>query len=393
MFFSFAKKIFKFFFFLLFLFFFSSLSSFYITPYLVNKGYKAILLPQAQGIEYVKKGIKIKIKEYSPLIKINKAYFFFKDFPHIGLKGTVLNKEDAIFLQQTLLVYEKEVEYKRKKMLKSKKKTPGIKTNTFDLRASPPIRQLRHGSQKNKIDKIILDAGHGGQDVGASSYGFLEKDLAILVTRDLKKSLLKLGSKAKIILIRNRDQYVSLEKRCHLANRSLGPYENGLFVSIHLNTWFNEKITGFETYYLGHNKKILKARVYAHIEDTSFNIQKTNLSYMDPFKIIFSHLEVIQYQKESRFIANKVSTLVHQKINDYTVNRGVKSELFYVLKGVLMPSILIEVGFISNKNDLEFITDVKNRRRLTDSVASGIIEYEKDFEKTIGFSQNLFLLE
>ena len=389
--FAFAKKIFNLFFSLLFLF--SSLSSFYITPYLVNKGYKAILLPQDQGVEYVKKEIKIKIKEYSPLIKINKSFFFLKDFPYIGLKGTVLSKEDALFLQQTLLVYEKEIEYKRKTMIKSKKKTSSIKTNAFDLRSAPPIRQLRRENQKNKIDKIILDAGHGGKDVGASSYGFLEKDLAILVTLDLKKSLLRLGSQAKIIMIRNGDQYVSLEKRCHLANHSLGPYENGLFVSIHLNTWFNEKITGFETYYLGHNNKILKARVYAHIEDTSFNIQKTNLSYLDPFKIIFSHLEVIQYQKESRFIANTVSTLVHQKINNYTVNRGVKSELFYVLKGVLMPSILIEVGFISNKNDLEFITDVKNRRHLTDSIASGIIEYEKDFEKTIGFSQNLFLLE
>ena len=237
---------------------------------------------------------------------------------------------------------------------------------------------------------IIIDPGHGGKDPGASSYGFLEKNFTLLISKEISATLIK-KSKIKVLLTREKDVYKSLEARCHIANSNLKEHQNGLFISIHLNTWFNTRTRGLEIYYLGLNKDITAARIYAHVEDIPFNAKMTNLGLINPYEAIFSRLEIIQYQKESQVIAKNILSTIHHEVKNYTINRGLKTDLFYVLKGVLMPAVLLEIGFISNKKDLEFITTKSNRQKLIESTANGILKYVKTFEKHQGFSEKIFL--
>ena len=214
-----------------------------------------------------------------------------------------------------------------------------------------------------------------------------------MITKDLAHSLVDVGTEAKVLMTRKTDRYVSLEERCHFANSALGAGENGLFVSLHLNRWFHKKTRGFEAYYLAHSTNVMDARITSHIEDTKFNLTQTNWQGLDPYKVIFSRLEMVQYQKESKTIAERISHYFQKENATTSHMRGVKSELFYVLKGTLMPAVLIEVGFISNKKDLELLTDSIQRKHLTRAIAKGILQYEKEFNRSSGFSSQFFLLD
>ena len=354
---------------------------------MVQKGYQVQYLEPTKTFLYTKENLSITITEYIPLIQINAAAYFFKTSPIIGHMGVQLEKEDALRFQKWVDVHETNTNRFIPKTIPPQKKRAA---------KQPPVSLIPNKKKyfkKNsayKLHKIIIDAGHGGKDGGAKAYGYKEKDMTLLITKELARSLKKAGTKAKIILTRKRNRYVSLEKRCHIANRALKQHENGLFISIHLNAWFHEETRGFETYYLAHSSKVTDARVLSHIEDTTVDLSNTNWKGKNPYSVIFSRLEIVQYQRESKFIAESITRSVQKHVRLYPVNRGVKSDLFYVLKGTLMPAILIEVGFLSNKKDVEFLTHPKKRSLLTDSIAQGVIHYEKTLQNTRNFSKDLF---
>ncbi|MBL8993342.1 MAG: N-acetylmuramoyl-L-alanine amidase, partial [Spirochaetia bacterium] len=147
---------------------------------------------------------------------------------------------------------------------------------------------------------------------------------------------------------------------------------------------------GFEVYYLSHQGWSENARIVALAENRIFQVEQTNVKSLNPFEKIFGRLEVIQYQRESKMIADNVSFSVYNGIKDYVVNRGVKSERFYVLKGALMPSVLIEVGFVSSKEDLIYLSEDEKLAQMANAVAKGIEQYVKDFNQSRGFTEELF---
>ncbi|MBN8218190.1 MAG: N-acetylmuramoyl-L-alanine amidase, partial [Spirochaetes bacterium] len=191
-------------------------------------------------------------------------------------------------------------------------------------------------------------------------------------------------------LLRDKDEYISSEDRCRVANGKVKRDQNGLFVSIHLNIWLDAETRGFEVYYMGHQEWSENARIWAIWENRAFNPERTNLAGLSDWEKIFGRIAAIQYQKESRMIAENVHFAVFNRIKDYAVSRGVKSETFYVLKGAVMPSILIECGFLSNKADMEYLSEEAKMRRLADAIAEGLAQYVKDFNQTGGFTGDLF---
>ena len=234
----------------------------------------------------------------------------------------------------------------------------------------------------------MLDMGE--KTPGCVAYGYKEKEFTLLIAKEIYANLKKRNLPYEIIMIRNKDVYYSLEKRCHIANSQLKKNENGIFISIHLNVWVTSKPRGFEAYFLEYNKDILQARIYSHIEDVSFTLENKKLiSNLNSFDILFSQLEVIQYQKESQIIANLITEKVASEVTEYSVNRGIKSDSFYVLKGTLMPSSLLEIGFLSNKKDLEFLSDQQKRLKVVNAIVNGILEYIALFNKTSGFRKNI----
>lgn len=258
------------------------------------------------------------------------------------------------------------------------------------LVANPIPESVLRLTNTGKVDVIFIDPGHGGADPGAVAYGFRESDMALKVSQAFRRALTNRLPQVKVVMLREGDAYVTLEDRCRLANAKLGNGGNGLFISIHLNTWLDPDTRGFEVYYMAHQEWSENARIWGIWENRVFQPEHTNLKGLSAWERIFGRIATIQYQKESRMIAENVHHAVFSKLKDYAVSRGVKAETFYVLKGAIMPSILVEVGFISSKADLEYLQEEERLSKLVDAMAQGVEQYVKDFDQTQGFTADLF---
>ena len=400
-----------------------------IEEYFIKNKYQLTL--NNNQLKFTQSNIHVTLVPYVPLFKINNENYFFKYYPHHTKLGLTLHKKDYKLLTDIINYYQEQQALKIKNISKfsiakqtnrlqsppvkkpSNPKTKKLKSELstlisdtkFDSNKSKKIENKNHKIpfKKNKdiinfnfdntitFNKIFLDAGHGGKDPGCVAYGYQEKDFTLLIAKEIYTNLINRNLPYEIILTRKKDIYYSLERRCHIANSQLKENENGIFISIHLNVWVTSKPRGFEAYFLEHDKDILQARIYSHVEDVSFNLENKDLiSNINSFDILFSQLEVIQYQKESQMIANLITQRVVSEVKEYAVNRGIKSDLFYVLKGTLMPSALLEVGFLSNKKDLEFLSDRESRLKVVNSIADGILEYVSKFNQTSGFRKELY---
>ena len=175
-----------------------------------------------------------------------------------------------------------------------------------------------------KFSKVVIDAGHGGQDQGARIGYIYEKHLALDVSRRLERFLN--GKGIKTIMTRTTDVFVPLEKRSEVANKT----RDSIFVSIHFNMVNYAGPKGVETWY---------------------------------------------YNQEGY----KMALYVQQKIisNLRTVNRGAKFERFKVLRTCTKPAVLVEGGFISTQADLKRCLDPKYREALAQSIGLGLLEYRK----------------
>lgn len=171
--------------------------------------------------------------------------------------------------------------------------------------------------------KVFLDAGHGGIDPGATGNGYKEKDLTLKLCLDVEKQVARHGMITN--QTRRDDRFVSLEKRSELANA----FKADAFISFHFNSFTNNLASGVET---------------------------------------FSHTNSIK----GRELATKIqSELVKAKL--YIKDRGVKQANFSVLRRTNMPASLLEVCFISNKEDVEFF--IKNYSKYVQTIAKAIVEY------------------
>ena len=196
---------------------------------------------------------------------------------------------------------------------------------------------------------VVIDAGHGGKDPGAMAHGYKEKDIALAVA-------LKTGSKIKadhpnvrVLYTRDRDVFVGLQARSDFANR----HKASLFISIHLNSSPSGSAYGTETYVIGMNKQSNNLNV-AMRENKAMLLEsdyKTTYKGFDPTNaesyIIFDLMQEA-YINRSIDIAKFVE---RQYKNNGRTSRGVRQEGLWVLSQSAMPSILTEIGFISNAND------------------------------------------
>ncbi|HMB01270.1 MAG TPA: N-acetylmuramoyl-L-alanine amidase [Spirochaetota bacterium] len=361
------------------------LHCFDVLKYLQQKNYQLTYVPAEAKYIFSKKKMKIILQEDNHIFYIYKYYLNFDRFPYTCGSRLCLADKDKKFFTKVLHKIEN-----RLHKLQQKKEREEFRRELAILRQKiipepsiPPVAE--------KIKYIFIDPGHGGKDPGAVAYGYHEKNFALQIATNLGKIIKKKIPEIKIILTRTNDTFLSLAKRCNQANRKLKK-NNGIFISIHLNAWLITDAKGFEVYYLGHSKDSLSERISA-FENGVYREGKTNLDKMKFYERIFANINVVQYQKESRMLAGEIISSVYNKITNYTVNRGRKSDLFYVLKGALMPSILIEAGFISNKEDLKFLTAADNIQLLCEAVTKGIKKYINAYELTHGFTRKLFLNE
>lgn len=221
---------------------------------------------------------------------------------------------------------------------------------------------------------VLIDPGHGGEDLGAvgsinlgkKSQQILEKDVALDLARKIQVELKKRNIKS--FLSRSIDRNVSLAERAHMAEK----IKADLYISVHLNSSTQKEPRGFETYYLdNHQDAAVKKVEEAENKDLSGEALVVNQ--------ILTDLVIDRTVETSKALANRIHNQIHADIGKSfgLVNRGIKPGLFYVLALAKRPAILLEVGFISNEKELKRLMTKEFQQKYAVAVATGISKYLK----------------
>ena len=223
--------------------------------------------------------------------------------------------------------------------------------------------------------RIVIDAGHGGHDPGAVGPNKLyEKDVVLDIALKLRE-LLQKNPSYEIFLTRDKDVFIPLEQRTAIANSK----NADLFVSIHANASPSRAAKGIETYMLNWTNDEEAMKVAARENAISIKkMRQMNRKEMDILDIIKSDLSRENKRDESIKLAHYIQkNLVSDLHRDYNhiVDLGVKQALFYVLFGAKMPSVLVEVSFISNPLEERLLSKDDYRGDLAKSLSAGITKY------------------
>ncbi|MFA5275313.1 MAG: N-acetylmuramoyl-L-alanine amidase [Candidatus Omnitrophota bacterium] len=220
----------------------------------------------------------------------------------------------------------------------------------------------------SRIKKVVIDAGHGGNDPGTiGRTGLREKDVNLDLAKRLG-NLLK-GQGVEVIYTRATDRFIPLESRVDIANRSGAD----LFISIHSNANRVRSLNGFEVYYVAasvsdSNRAVASARSAGiNLEDSYFASNSLALkATLWDMIYTYNRAESIELSHSiCRFINNNCDTKVI----------GVKAARYYVLKGIRMPGILIEAGFLSNASEERMLKNPFYRQKIVESIMEGIGDY------------------
>ena len=227
---------------------------------------------------------------------------------------------------------------------------------------------------------IVLDAGHGGHDPGATGPGgLMEKDLVLDVTRRVAK-LVDNRLQLKVLLSRDGDHFVPLKDRTSFANRE----QADLFVSIHANAHALATQEGVETYFLSSEATDIAARRTAALENSVVQLEKPAAARggstpQDLLRAVLWDLAQSGFLVESSHLAEVVQDSMTRSLR--IPNRGVKQAGFYVLGGAAMPAVLIEIGFVTNPKEEKRLRDSKYRDEIALAIFSGIAEYKRNWDQ------------
>ena len=225
-----------------------------------------------------------------------------------------------------------------------------------------------------KLGRVVIDAGHGGKDTGTiGPNGLMEKELVLDVALRLGK-LIKKELGAEVVYTRSDDTFIPLEERPLIANRE----KADLFISVHANASAEPSATGVETYYFNLNSDKTGLDL-AMRENASAASSISDLNDLLHRAVLQTKLE------ESREFAQKVQEclLVNaERMNARTRDRGVRRAPFVVLIGATMPSILAEIGFVSNPHDERLMRRNEQRERIAEALLKGVMQYANSLSHT-----------
>lgn len=225
-------------------------------------------------------------------------------------------------------------------------------------------------SQPNSKFKVVLDAGHGDHDFGATYHGFVEKNIALGVVLKVGK-ILESDPKVQVIYTRKDDTFVGLIERAEIANRA----DANIFVSIHCNANKNTDAYGTETYVMGLNKNASnldvakKENAVITLED-DYKTKYAGYNPNSPESLISATLAQEEYLDQSIELASKVQEGFEIKLNRKV--RGVKQAPFMVLHKAFMPRVLIEMGFISNRDEGAYLNSEEGQQNVAKTIADAI---------------------
>nr|WP_288520459.1 N-acetylmuramoyl-L-alanine amidase [uncultured Brachyspira sp.] len=272
-------------------------------------------------------------------------------------------------------------------------KLNNLKIKPEDLKKT--FNPVANKFNQKTITAIIIDAGHGGKDPGSIGINKIkEKDIVLSFSLELKEELKKIIPNVDIVLTRDKDTYPTLQERYKIANTAAkietDKPENALFISVHANASLSPSAKGFEAYFITAQESSEYARAVSMLENSALvKFDKIDASKYEEnsSQLTHNYMLVEQYQKESRLLAQSIVDEVYKVSGISKRNKPVQNALFYVLKGSIMPSTLIEIGFITNEEDAKFMNTKETRIKMVKATALGIKKFIKEFEDTKGFSE------
>ena len=220
---------------------------------------------------------------------------------------------------------------------------------------------------------VVIDAGHGGKDPGGVSNGYKEKDVALSVSLLLGKQLSK-SEEIKVVYTRKKDVFLDLWRRGKIANKA----KADLFVSIHCNTVNDSRPYGTETFVLGlhesaRNLEVAKKENAVILLEDNYKERYKGFDPNSPESIVGLTLMQEENLDKSFAIASEVQK--NFRTNLKRRDRGVKQAGFVVLHQTYMPSILVELGFLSNKREGRYLNSKKGQNEMAGSIAKAIEKY------------------
>ena len=234
------------------------------------------------------------------------------------------------------------------------------------------INVTKVNAQKNKF-VVVLDAGHGGHDPGNLGNGYKEKDIALNIVLKVGEELEKNDS-FKVIYTRKKDEFIELRDRAKVANKA----DADLFVSVHCNS-HSSQAKGTETFVLGvantqRNFEIAKKENEVIFLEKDYKEKYDGYDPNKPESLIGLKLVQEEYVDQSILLAS----LIEKNFVDDAKrsSRGIKQASLWVLHNTYMPSVLVEVGFLTNNEEGKYLNQKSGQEKMAESITEAIKKYK-----------------
>jgi N-acetylmuramoyl-L-alanine amidase len=228
---------------------------------------------------------------------------------------------------------------------------------------------------------VVLDAGHGGHDSGNLGNGYKEKNIALNVTLEVGKELEK-NKDIKVIYTRKTDVFIELHERANIANRA----DADLFVSIHCNA-HGSQASGTETFVLGEkntgrNFEVAKRENEVIFLEDNYEQHYEGFDPSSPESTIAIGIEQEVYVEQSIVLARKIEDNFINKAK--RKSRGLKQASLLVIRNTYMPSVLVEVGFLTNTKEGAYLNTKAGQSKMATAIKDAIVDYKKEIDQNVG---------
>jgi N-acetylmuramoyl-L-alanine amidase len=253
----------------------------------------------------------------------------------------------------------------------------GLMQQVSNSDGGPNDGASKQARERWKLDTVVIDPGHGGKDPGATANGLYEKDIVLDVAHKLG-DYVENRLDINVVYTRKDDRFIPLEERGHMANEAGAK----LFISLHVNAARTHAAHGTETYFLGPSKTEAAEKVMER-ENSVIKYEDNTQRYedYDEQALVRQTLTQSAYMRQSEKLASLVQNQFEERVSRR--NRGVHQAGFYVLWSASMPSVLVEMGFLTNPREAKFLKSDRGQTYLASAIFRAVRAYKKDYEKGI----------
>ncbi len=235
------------------------------------------------------------------------------------------------------------------------------------------------GIKQYRIKKVVIDAGHGGKDPGTHGIVAKEKDIVLDIALQLGRIIKENIKDVEVIYTRKTDQFIPLEERAEIANRN----NADVFISIHANALSVKSVHGTETYVMGTNKRegnfeIAKRENSVILMEENYEERYEGFDPLSPESHILFSLYQNAYIHNSLMLADKIENQFKKRVGRRS--RGVKQDGFWVLWRTSMPSVLVEVGYLTNATEEKYLYSKMGRVYIASGIYRAFREYKAEIE-------------